>query len=55
MWLPSRVAVLTYVVMTVSSRYPRLFNYPFPVTEEQRTRLQPVAVQMHSWLQTEIM
>lgn len=47
-------ALLIYVLMTVVARYPAAFNFPVRVTPATRPRLEALALQMISWLKTEV-
>ena len=48
------VAILLYILMTVVSRYPAVFNYPVRVTPQTRPRLQELALEMIAWLKAEL-
>jgi hypothetical protein len=43
-----------YVLLTVIGFFPRSFNYPVEVTEENRGRLQATALTMMGWLKVEL-
>jgi uncharacterized membrane protein len=48
------VAVAIYLLITLVARFPSAFNYPVPVTAENRLRLQALALDMIAWLKMEI-
>jgi hypothetical protein len=48
------IAALLYAVLTVLSFFPQSFNYPVPVTDANRARLQSIAVGMLGWLKAEL-
>jgi uncharacterized membrane protein len=47
-----RIVVFMYAMLTVISRFPHIFNYPFPVTEDNAERLYRVAREMMAWIKT---
>jgi hypothetical protein len=56
-WSPKWMIVLLpgvplaiFLVFKLLSRFPRLVNYPWPVTDEQRARLHPLTCEMLSCL-----
>ena len=61
-WGPSRSlwglvfgGLVMYAVLTLVSRYPSAFNYPVAVTEENRPRLQALALELLSWMKLEVL
>jgi len=48
------VALAVYLLITVVAFLPAAFNYPVPVTAENRPRLQALALDMITWLKTEL-
>ncbi len=48
------VAVALYLIITVVARFPSAFNYPVPVTAENRPRLQALVLGMIAWLKMEL-
>jgi uncharacterized membrane protein len=54
LWLLPIVAVVIYGLITVVSFFPSAFNYPVPVTPENRPRLQALSLQMVAWLKVEL-
>jgi hypothetical protein len=44
-----------YLLTTLISQFPRAFNYPVRITEENRPRLQRLAQDMLAWMKTEIL
>jgi uncharacterized membrane protein len=48
------IAVVLYVGLTLVQRVPRLYNYPVKVTDENRARLQMIAVGMMRWIKVEM-
>jgi uncharacterized membrane protein len=55
LWLFPVVAVGIYLLMTMVARIPATFNYPVPVTVENRPRLEALALSMIAWLKAEIL
>jgi len=43
-----------YVLLTVIGFFPRSLNFPVEVTEENRGRLEPIALSMMGWLKAEL-
>ena len=43
-----------YTLMTLLSRRPASFNYPAPVTAQNRNRLYRMSVEMLAWLKAEV-
>lgn len=43
-----------YVLLTVISRFPHIFNYPVPITEENAERQYRIALTVMRWLKMEI-
>lgn len=54
-WIPSGVALGTYAMLSVIQRYPRSWNYPVRVTEENRARLELVMLGLVRWVKAEIL
>lgn len=54
MLLLPAIAVLLYVLLTVISFFPQSFNYPVVVTDENRGRLQSIALALIGWLKAEL-
>ena len=48
------IAVVLYAVLTLAQRVPRMFNYPVKVTDENRPRLQLIALGMLRWTKAEM-
>jgi uncharacterized membrane protein len=48
------IAVVIYALITLVSFFPSAFNYPVPVTPENRPRLQALSLQMVAWLKVEL-
>jgi uncharacterized membrane protein len=48
------IAAFLYFMLTVFSFFPQLFNYPVPVTDEKRPRLEAIAAAMLGWIKAEI-
>jgi Protein of unknown function (DUF1648) len=48
------IAMVLYGLLTAVSFFPRAFNYPIAVTDENRDRLQAIAVAVLGWLKAEI-
>jgi uncharacterized membrane protein len=46
------IVVFMYVLMTAISRFPHIFNYPFPTTADNAERLYRMAREMMSWIKT---
>jgi hypothetical protein len=44
------ISVFIYLVLTAVSFFPERFNYPVKVTEQNRQRLQAIAVAMLGWI-----
>src|ERR1700760_4703615 len=44
------ISLALYLLMTFISRRPASFNYPAPVTAQNRNRLHRLAVEMLAWL-----
>jgi hypothetical protein len=47
------LGILNFILMSVISRFPRAFNYPVRITEENRQRLQSIAQDMLAWIMAE--
>jgi len=48
------IALVLYLVITLVARFPSVFNYPVRVTEENRARLEELALTMIAWLKVEL-
>ena len=48
------ITLLLYGLLTVASFFPQAFNYPVPVTDENRGRLQLIATALLAWVKAEI-
>lgn len=48
------LSLALYGMITFLSRRPAAFNYPAPVTAQNRNRLHRLAVEMLAWLKTEV-
>lgn len=51
---PLLVAMGLYTLMTIVSRYPRSFNYPWRITEQNAARQYRLARSLMIWLKAEI-
>ncbi|HTJ29609.1 MAG TPA: DUF1648 domain-containing protein [Acidobacteriaceae bacterium] len=49
------ISLALYVLMTMLSRRPASFNYPAPVTAQNRKRLHRLAIEMLAWLKAEVL
>ena len=49
------ISLALYALMTLLSRKPASFNYPAPITAQNRGRLHRLAVDMLAWLKAEIL
>jgi uncharacterized membrane protein len=49
------ISLALYAMITMLSRRPAAFNYPAPVTAQNRNRLHRLAVEMLAWLKTEVL
>jgi uncharacterized membrane protein len=49
------VALGIYLLITVLSRFPALFNFPVEVTDQNRARLQALAWNMIAWIKAEML
>ena len=49
------IAIFLYLTLTVASFFPEVFNYPVKVTDQNRKRLQLLAISMLGWIKTEVM
>jgi uncharacterized membrane protein len=52
--LPPVVTAILYLVLTVVSHYPALFNYPVTVTASNRVRLESLAKELLAVLKLEV-
>jgi hypothetical protein len=48
------VTVLLYCLLSLVCFFPESFNYPVPVTDENRGRLEPIAFALLGWLKAEL-
>jgi len=48
------IGVALWTLLTVIAQFPRYFNYPVAITDENRPRLEGVAVTMLAWIKAEI-
>jgi hypothetical protein len=46
------ITLFLYLLLTILSRFPHTFNYPFPVTMDNAERLYRIGREMMSWLKT---
>jgi uncharacterized membrane protein len=46
------ITIFMYALLTILSRFPHTFNYPFPVTSDNAERLYRVGREMMCWLKT---
>jgi uncharacterized membrane protein len=53
-FFPFAVALALYILLTVISRFPQAFNYPWRVTEANAPRLYGVSRRMVVWLKAEM-
>ncbi|MDI3341340.1 MAG: DUF1648 domain-containing protein [Sphaerobacter sp.] len=55
-WLlfPPLVMMVLYTALTILSRYPHIFNYPWRITAENAARQYRLARTMLSWLKAEL-
>ncbi len=53
-FFPFVVALALYILLTVISRFPQAFNYPWRVTDANAPRLHYVGRRMILWLKTEM-
>lgn len=49
------IATVLYVGLTFVSRFPRVFNYPVKLTEENQARLMPLGTAVVGWLKAEVL
>lgn len=54
LWLLPGIALFVYLLLTVVSRFPQAFNFPVPVTPENRERLVHLAQEMMRWMKVEL-
>ena len=47
------IALANYAGLTIVARFPSMFNYPVRMTDENRARLQAVALNMIVWIKVE--
>ena len=52
-WLLPAISIFLYLLLTVVTRFPRSFNYPVKVTDENRPRLEPLALALLGWVKAE--
>jgi uncharacterized membrane protein len=48
-------SIAMYLLLTLVSRFPSLFNYPVKVTELNRPQLQQLALSLLSWTKAEVL
>lgn len=48
-------SIAMYLLLTVVSRFPSMFNYPVKVTELNRPQLEPLALSLLSWTKAEML
>jgi uncharacterized membrane protein len=48
------VSVALYLLLTVVVQFPSTFNYPIPVTDPNRARLQALAIDLVTWIKMEL-
>jgi uncharacterized membrane protein len=49
------IVIWTYVGLTILSRFPHFFNYPWPITEENAQAQYRIARSMMIWMKAEIL
>lgn len=54
LWFLLGIALFIYLLLTVISRFPQAFNFPVPVTPENRDRLASLAQEMMRWMKVEL-
>jgi len=52
--LMTGIGALTYVLLSIVSRFPHTFNYPVPITEDNAERQYRIALTVMRWLKMEI-
>ena len=55
LWLIPVMTAVIYGLMTLVSRYPSAFNFPMRIKPATRPRLEAIALNLISWLKTEVM
>jgi len=55
LWILFGVALFIYLLLTVVSRFPQAFNFPVPVTPQNRERLVHLAQEMMRWMKVELL
>ena len=53
-FFPFVVALVVYILLSVISRFPQAFNYPWRVTEANAPRLYAVSRRLLTWLKAEM-
>jgi hypothetical protein len=48
------IAAGIYLLITILAQFPKAFNYPVRVTDENRARLETLTLQMIAWLKVEL-
>jgi len=54
-WFLPAISIFLYLLLTVVTRFPRSFNYPVKVTDENRPRLEPLALGLLGWVKAEVL
>lgn len=54
LWLLPVVAAALYLLITILAQFPKAFNYPVRLTDENRARLEALTLQMIAWLKVEL-
>jgi uncharacterized membrane protein YphA (DoxX/SURF4 family) len=54
-WTLPVIATVLYVGLTFVSRFPRTFNYPVKLTDENQWRLEPLGVALVGWVKAEVL
>ena len=54
LWLLPVVAAALYLLITVLAQFPKAFNYPVRVPDENRARLEALTLRMIAWLKVEL-
>jgi Protein of unknown function (DUF1648) len=55
LWILPVVATVCYIGLTLVNRFPRAFNYPVKLTDENRARLEPLGVALVGWLKADVL
>jgi len=48
------ITIGIYLFMVIIGRFPQCFNYPVPVTPENRPRMEAITISMLIWMRTEL-